>query len=105
MLRLLQCPVHELTGLYCMTCGATRAMLSLLHGQVATALQQNALVVLLLPLAAYQLIAVLVNRAARRTVLATIKTSRRTGWFLLIIALAFMVIRNLPIPLARYLIP
>ena len=105
MLRFLQCPVYELTGFYCMTCGATRAMLSLLHGQVLTALQQNALVVLLLPLAAYQLIAILINRAAHRTVLTPVKTSRRTGWFLLFIALAFMIVRNLPVPMARYLIP
>lgn len=105
MLSLLSCPVHDLTGLYCMTCGATRAMLSLLHGQVMTALRQNALIVLLLPLMGYQLIAVLINRASRRTMLTPIKTSWRAGWFLLFMALIFMVVRNLPISLARYLIP
>jgi TusA-related sulfurtransferase len=99
------CPVYDLTGLYCMTCGATRAIMSLAQGQILTALRQNALIVLSLPPAIYQMTAALVNRSARRTVMRPIPYNRKTGWILLTIALLFMLVRNLPIPLARFLVP
>lgn len=99
------CPIHDLTGFYCMTCGATRAVLSLIQGHILTALRQNALIVLLLPPAAYQLAAFLVNKAYRHPVLPSIPVTRKAGRLLLVIALLFMLIRNLPIPLARFLTP
>src|SRR4051812_39541846 len=47
-----QCLFHTLTGLHCPGCGATRAMYALLHGQLTTALHQNALATLALPFVA-----------------------------------------------------
>jgi hypothetical protein len=44
------CPLHAATGLWCPLCGATRATYSLLHGDVVTALHDNALYVVGLPL-------------------------------------------------------
>lgn len=46
------CQFHRLTGLNCPGCGATRALYALLHGDIATALRDNALLVLGLPTAA-----------------------------------------------------
>ncbi|UQX88333.1 DUF2752 domain-containing protein [Jatrophihabitans telluris] len=44
------CPFHAVTGLNCPLCGATRATYALLHGDVVTALHDNAVYVLGLPL-------------------------------------------------------
>src|SRR5690242_7027 len=47
-----RCPVHDLLGLQCPGCGATRAIAAVLRGHFAEALHFNALVTLLLPFAA-----------------------------------------------------
>ena len=46
-----KCPIHAFFGINCPGCGGTRALAALLHGQLTVALHDNALVVLLLPLA------------------------------------------------------
>jgi Protein of unknown function (DUF2752) len=88
------CEFHELTGLNCPGCGGTRAVYQLLHGDVLRAMQDNALVVLSL--------AGLVGRAAW---FGTKKFLRRPVgpflppeffWPLLVVALVFTVLRNLP---------
>src|SRR5450631_1127093 len=43
------CLLHELTGWNCPGCGGTRSVYALLHGNVALALKDNALFVLLIP--------------------------------------------------------
>ena len=43
------CPIHQLFGIECPGCGATRALAALLHGHLLEALRLNALFVLLLP--------------------------------------------------------
>jgi hypothetical protein len=45
------CPFHEMLGLQCPGCGATRALAALLHGHLVEALHFNALTTLLLPFA------------------------------------------------------
>lgn len=45
------CPFHQLLGIDCPGCGATRALAALLRGHLNEALQLNALFVLLLPAA------------------------------------------------------
>lgn len=47
------CPIHEYFGVLCPGCGATRAMLALLHGHISAAWRWNALFVCLLPLAVW----------------------------------------------------
>ncbi|HEV2619118.1 MAG TPA: DUF2752 domain-containing protein [Acidobacteriaceae bacterium] len=45
------CPIHQLFGIECPGCGATRALAALLRGHLREALGFNGLVVLLLPAA------------------------------------------------------
>ncbi|MFT3763239.1 MAG: DUF2752 domain-containing protein [Pseudoxanthomonas sp.] len=42
------CPFHELTGFYCVGCGATRMMHALAHGDIAHAFAMNPLAMALL---------------------------------------------------------
>ena len=42
------CAFHELTGLNCPGCGATRALYALLHGDFLTAMRDNALFIFLI---------------------------------------------------------
>ncbi len=46
-----RCLFYEATGYYCAGCGATRALHALLHGKLTEALHDNALFVVLLPVA------------------------------------------------------
>ena len=90
------CVFHQVTGLHCPGCGATRATHDLLHGRLLSALQQNALWILSLPLVLYA-----VASEARRAVWGrTLRGDliRNPRFFALIVALAlvFAVLRNVP---------
>lgn len=90
------CPLHALTGLWCPLCGATRMAAAVMDGHLATALHDNALVLLLLgPLAVVGLVswsADLLAGRPRRAVLG------RRGWVVVVVAaVAFTVVRNLAV--------
>jgi Protein of unknown function (DUF2752) len=88
------CPLYEGLGLDCPLCGATRAVLALSYGRVVEAMDQNLAVPATACLALGALGIVLVRRLA----------GRGTRWHLpeatfkraMAIAIAWMVIRNLP---------
>ena len=83
------CLFHKLTGWHCPACGATRAAHALLHGRLAEAWRDNALLVLVLPLLAG--FAVFRRRGRAAWVF------RPAGlWILLGVLVVFMVVRNLP---------
>ena len=84
-----RCLFHSATGLLCPGCGATRALAALLHGHLFDALRLNALVVLLVPLAALYLVL-----ALRRTDWPRIPVPVTSA--LLAVAVLFTVFRNLP---------
>jgi hypothetical protein len=93
------CPFHAITGLNCPLCGATRATYALMHGQLATALQDNALYVLGLP--GLMLLWWRWSEAARAPASADSRR-RRVGpaWLgpaALALGLLFTVARNLPL--------
>jgi hypothetical protein len=88
------CQFHRITGLNCPGCGMTRALYALLHGNFSTALRDNALFLLVLAAA-----------AARGLWLGMKKIRGSAGgeffpvkflWPLLVVALVFTVLRNLP---------
>lgn len=88
------CQFHALTGLYCPGCGATRASYQLLHGNLLAALHDNALVIASLPTLAARVIWVL-NRQ-RRGQPVPLFIPAAALWVFLVLALVFVVLRNLP---------
>jgi uncharacterized protein DUF2752 len=84
------CPLHAMTGLNCPLCGSTRAGYALLHAQLGTALHDNALFVLGLPLVALFWL----SWAGYR---GPLRLPRRLGWALVVLVLGFSVLRNLPV--------
>lgn len=86
-----RCVFHELTGLHCPGCGATRAVHALAHGQVLRALSCNALLVgLVLALPAWLVIGSGISS----------RTQTRLAWLIAGAFIVFFVIRNLPLGLA-----
>src|ERR1700744_1203792 len=64
------CRFHQLTGLNCPGCGATRALYALLHGNFAAALRDNALFIFALVAAVIYGIHALVKKFSRQPVRA-----------------------------------
>ena len=98
-----RCPLHAMTGLHCPGCGSLRAIHSLLHGDLASALHFNALLVLALPFLVWLGFNWL--RASRGT--AAPNTGPRPVWFWLFFGtvMAFGVLRNLPFAPFSHLAP
>jgi hypothetical protein len=88
------CQFHLLTGLYCPGCGATRASYQLLHGNILTALRDNALFVLCLPALAARGIWYWNRQRHGQPVRFFIPPGAL--WIFLAVALIFVVLRNLP---------
>ncbi|MGH3404115.1 MAG: DUF2752 domain-containing protein [Streptosporangiaceae bacterium] len=91
----LGCPFRDLTGLDCPGCGATRAFLSLFHGDLLTALHDNAVAVIVgAAIVPYVVLTALGWRVPER--LARSFAGQRKWWFVLGACVAWTVIRNLP---------
>jgi hypothetical protein len=88
------CPLHALTGLNCPLCGATRATYALLHGQFMNALHDNALYVLGIPFLLW-LFWRWYNDAASGE--HNRLMPKRVSGALIVLAVVFGVLRNLPI--------
>lgn len=90
-----QCPTKLLTGLDCPLCGATRAVHSLINGNVIGAMDHNLLFVLSLPVLAYVFVAWSATRMGHP--LKPIPMSdKRLLIPVAVVLVAFMVVRNLP---------
>jgi hypothetical protein len=89
-----RCLLKSMTGIDCPGCGGTRAVYSLLHGDVAGAADHNVLVFLVLPVLAY-----LVTRfvLARFDVeLPAVRMTRSLAWAMVAVTLVFSLVRNIP---------
>jgi hypothetical protein len=85
------CVFHDLTGLPCLTCGATRCTMALLHGNVAAAWRWNPLAFLALAgVALFDLYAltVLLFRAPRLRIAALTQRAKNFTRLAIVIALA-----------------
>jgi len=90
-----RCTLHSLTGLDCPGCGSQRAVHCLLHGELAAAVSANALLVLLLPVAAWLLLRLAINRYAH-TSLPAVFLNRICLGLLIGALVVFGIVRNLP---------
>lgn len=88
------CQFHRLTGLNCPGCGMTRALYALLHGNVFAALRDNALFVLALGALLVRGQWFWVNKLKGRPNGEFVPA--HFLWPLLVVALTFTVLRNLP---------
>jgi hypothetical protein len=89
------CPFRTLTGFACPGCGTLRCLHALLHGDLAQALDRNALTVLVLPL----LVAAWVVAGARAVSGRPVRTPRVPAWAiraLVVATVAFWAFRNVP---------
>jgi hypothetical protein len=96
------CLFHRLTGLDCPSCGSLRALHALLHGHWASALRDNLMLVVSLPLLAW-----VGSRLISRKLRGGPAPAIRPAWLWLWLCawLAFGVLRNLPIPALALLRP
>ena len=88
-----QCQFHHLTGLSCPGCGGLRALHELSHGHLAAAFRLNALLVVLLPFAAWLALRELALEYAGCRWPGLV-TSRAWGWGLFLVVVFFWVGRN-----------
>ncbi|GAA1365019.1 DUF2752 domain-containing protein [Streptomyces beijiangensis] len=88
------CPLYAITGVYCPGCGGLRSAYAVAHGDLVTALGDNALAVV-----GYGVFAVVmvfwIVRAVRNQPMR-ISVSARWWWAIGAVALIFSIVRNLP---------
>ncbi len=90
------CPFRELTGLHCPGCGTSRALHALVHGDLVTALDNNLLSMLFLPVLAWTWLSWGLQSIGRKP-LPALRWRPAALWTLLAVILVFWVARNLPI--------
>lgn len=88
------CPFHSATGLHCPGCGASRAIHALIHGDFLSALHDNALLIVMLPLL-LGWSAVALWRAMRHNQ-PPLALPHGTAWVVLYATIFFVLVRNLP---------
>ncbi len=90
------CPTKLIFGVTCPGCGSLRAIYSLLHGDVPAALHYNAVGVLAMGLLLVAFVAYCVRLWTGRRVRSW-QHLRYSGVVVLVIVLAWSVIRNIPV--------
>ena len=93
------CPFWSVTGFYCPGCGSLRALHCLMHGHPVEAASRNILALLLLPIAAYGAIIDFTKgqpiKIGRRLI-SLPRLPYKTPLVLLVVIIAYWILRNLP---------
>jgi len=93
-----QCVFYRCTGLYCPGCGATRALYYLMHGDLVTALHDNAMLVILLPYLLWGLYVLGRRLWSRKEPLRPQRMMPPAlAWTLAVGVISFGVLRNVPV--------
>ncbi|HMS24596.1 MAG TPA: DUF2752 domain-containing protein [Acidimicrobiia bacterium] len=95
------CGFYAATGLYCPGCGMTRALHSVLNGNVLRAIQFNVVLVVALPILMYLYVWWMMWAFTGRE-LPRLKMSKRITLVLIGLAVFFIVGRNFPGPVAEF---
>lgn len=95
------CGFYALTGMYCPGCGMTRALHSLLGGNIIRAIRFNLLLVLAMPILIYAYVWWM-SWTFKVKEMPKLKFSRRVAWSLFAFALIFIIGRNFPGDLPNY---
>jgi hypothetical protein len=99
------CLLHKVTGWYCPGCGATRCVSALLHGDVASALRMNALMVAALPFLGIWLVQAWWSWFTKQSGKTGMLMPKWLAVTLVFVVLAFGALRNLPWAPFRWLAP
>jgi Protein of unknown function (DUF2752) len=89
-----QCPTKLLTGLDCPMCGGLRMVRALVTGHWSAAVHDNVVLLVLTPFMVYVWLRWLIAGVRGRPY--SFSFSRRTGYLIIAVAIAWMVVRNLP---------
>ena len=92
---ILSCPLYATTGIYCPGCGSQRALHDLLHLNIKGVFKQNLLFIAGLLLVVYQMIIVCVNSFYNKN-LTSLLYHKKAPIVILIVAILFWVLRNIP---------
>ncbi len=90
------CLFSRVTGFFCVSCGATRAVWFIARGELARSLSMNIFVVPGIIFLLYVATAALVNGYTGKRILPEIKFGWQLYLALILLALAFLIIRNIP---------
>ena len=99
----LRCPVNLMTGFYCPGCGSLRAIHALLNGDLLSAVSNNLLAVIALPVLFGFGIRGIVNNLKGKT--SSTPASPAAAWLVFWTVIGFAVIRNLPFAAMHFLRP
>ena len=89
------CPLYSITGFACPGCGLTRGFHALMHGDVLTALDYNAMLPFFAVLIGFGFVS-LVYFAVRGRALSVKLLNPNSLWVFFVMLLVFGVTRNLP---------
>jgi hypothetical protein len=93
---LLPCLVNRLLGIDCIGCGATRALQALLHGDLEKAASANLFMLVWLPLPLWSVLREWLQAIFGRPIIPPIRDHRWLMITLIVSALLFFILRNLP---------
>jgi hypothetical protein len=102
--RFPRCAFHQMTGLHCPGCGATRALHQGLNGRIAQAASANLLFVAAVPWLLYEFVSGCLF-AARGRGLRSRKLSGAAAWGILVTIFLFGILRNIPASPFQWLAP
>ncbi len=88
------CTIKVLTGLNCLSCGATRATYALLRGDIITAIYYNPFYILCLGWLCYLYARLIISLVKKPYVKYCLTLKPWHGFVVIAIALVFLVVRN-----------